>query len=87
MKIKTTHEISIINEIKTIVSQVARINLVEIDDDVKIREELGIDSLMAIEIIAKIEKRFTIQINEKEVIKITTVGEFVEYIVLKITSA
>jgi acyl carrier protein len=85
MKIKTSPDsYSVINEIKLIVSQVARINLAEIEDDIKIRDELGIDSLMAIEIIAKIEKQFDIQINEQEVMRINTVGDFTEYILGKI---
>ncbi len=40
------------NDIKQIVSRISRIDVAELDDRVLIREELGIDSLMGMEIIA-----------------------------------
>ena len=42
--------------IKNIVSRISRIDIAELKDSVLIREELGIDSLMAMEIIATCEK-------------------------------
>jgi acyl carrier protein len=64
------------NEIKQIVSRISRIDAAEFQDDVLIREELGIDSLMAMEIIATCEKHLRIRIDENQFADIETVGDF-----------
>ncbi len=68
------------NIIKTL-AVIARINEKEISDTVLIKEELGIDSIMSLEIIANIEKHYQIQINEQDTLTIATVGEFIDYVV------
>ena len=64
------------DEIKRIVSRISRIDVAEFEDDVLIREELGIDSLMAMEIIATCEKHLGIRIDEALFADIETVGDF-----------
>ncbi|MBN2159006.1 MAG: acyl carrier protein [Spirochaetes bacterium] len=66
--------------IKTL-AVIARINEKEINDSILIKDELGIDSIMSLEIIANIEKRYNIQINEEDTMNITTVGEFIDYVI------
>jgi acyl carrier protein len=80
MMLHVADKSDIINEIKKIISDVSRINLSDLDDDIKIREELGIDSLMAIEIIAKCEKQFDIHIDETKLDSIITIKDFIIYI-------
>jgi acyl carrier protein len=63
-------------ELKNIVSSITRINVSELSPEVRVREELGIDSLMAMEIVAACEKHFGIQIDEEQLLEIETVGEF-----------
>jgi acyl carrier protein len=65
-------------------SEITRIDSSGITYDTLIFEELGIDSLMAIEILAKIEKRFDIIIEESLLAKINTVGDFIQAIEEKI---
>ncbi len=67
-------------EIKKTISEIARINISDLEDDIKIREELGIDSLMAIEIIAKCEKKFAIVIDETKLESFSTIGDFINYV-------
>lgn len=62
--------------IEEIVSRISRIDASEFEDDVLIREELGIDSLMAMEIIATCEKELHIQIDETLFGCVETVGDF-----------
>lgn len=69
--------------IKTIAT-IARINEKNIDDAVLIKEELGIDSIMSLEIVAQIERYYGILIDEEETLQIKTVGEFINYIHSKI---
>lgn len=62
-------------EIKDIVAKVARRDLSEFDESTNIREELGIDSLQAMEILAAIETHLQITIDEIKAFNIVTVGD------------
>ncbi len=64
------------HKIEQIVSRVSRIDASEFEDGVLIREELGIDSLMAMEIIATCEKELGIRIDESLFGCVETVQEF-----------
>lgn len=72
--------LSIEARIKQIVSWVSRIDESEFEDQVLIREELGIDSLMGMEIIANCEKAFNIRIDESLFASIATVGDFLRIV-------
>jgi len=72
---------SIKNEIRQIVSKISRIDADELQDHVLIREELGIDSLMSMEIIARSEKALGIKIDESLFASIQTVGDFYDLLV------
>ena len=52
----------------------------ELKPDVLIREELGIDSLKALEIVARIEKDLSILINEGQLLSVRTVEHFINLI-------
>lgn len=66
--------------LKITLGQIARFDISEIEDGTLIRDELGIDSLMGIEMLAKIEKHYNIIIEESLLLDITTVGEFINLI-------
>jgi acyl carrier protein len=63
-----------------IVSQISRIDPDDFEDDVRIREELGIDSLMAMEIVAACERELGISIDEGQVSCVETVGDFLDLV-------
>ncbi len=63
-------------KVEQIVSRISRIDASEFEDDVLIREELGIDSLMAMEIIATCEKELGIEIDETLFADAETVSDF-----------
>jgi acyl carrier protein len=65
-------------DIKQIVSKISRIDAAELDDHLLIREELGIDSLMGLEIIATCEKLLKLKIDETLFGDIRTVGDFLD---------
>ena len=69
------------NDIKQIVSRISRIDVAELDNRLLIREELGIDSLMAMEIIATCEKLLGLKIDEALFADIQTVGDFLNLLV------
>ncbi|MDZ7667020.1 MAG: acyl carrier protein [Desulfotignum sp.] len=65
-------------------SKITRIDSSSITYDTLIFEELGLDSLMAIEMLAKIEKQFDISIEDSLLADINTVGDFIQIIEEKI---
>jgi acyl carrier protein len=66
------------NDIKHVVSRISHIDVAEMDDRVLIREELGVDSLMGMEIIASCEKLLGVKIEEALFADLRTVGDFLE---------
>ena len=70
-----------------ILSKITRIDSSGITYDTLIFEELGFDSLMAIETLARIEKQFDIVIEESLLAAVNTVGDFVQIIEEKINMA
>lgn len=68
MSKKSSDEIK--KEVKKMVADITKIPLKDLKDNAAFVEELGIDSMMALEIIAGIEKKYRVVIPEE---KITTV--------------
>ena len=68
-------------KLKAIVSNVTRIDISELNEEIRVREELGIDSLMAMEIVALCEKQFDIFIDEEQLFLVETIGDFYNLIV------
>jgi acyl carrier protein len=68
------------SEIKNIASRITRLDTSEFEDHVLIREELGIDSLMITEILANCEKLLGVTIDETMLIKVETVGGFLDLV-------
>ncbi|MDP2923725.1 MAG: acyl carrier protein [Candidatus Omnitrophota bacterium] len=54
-------------EIKQLISEIAEIPGEQIKDDSRFTEDLGIDSMMALEVVAGIEKKYKIVIPEAEI--------------------
>lgn len=71
-------------DIIKVLSKITRIDASSINDDVLIRDELGIDSLMGIEIIAKVEKHYNIHIEESLLLEINRVGDFINLVKSKL---
>lgn len=67
-------------EVKGIISRITRIDLDELEEDTRIREEIGVDSLMAMEIVARCEHHLGIHIDEAKLFEILTVGDFLDLV-------
>lgn len=65
-------------DIKEIISKIARIDQQSITDITSFRDDLWIDSLQAIQIIARLEDLYGIKIDEVEIFNVDTVDEVVE---------
>jgi acyl carrier protein len=71
-------------DIIKVLAKITRIDATTIDDNVLIRDELGIDSLMGIEIIAKVEKYYNIHLEESLLLEINRVGDFIDLVKSKL---
>lgn len=58
-------------EVKTKVSEITEIPEERLKEDARFVEDLGVDSMMALEIVASIEKKYKIAIREEDIPKIS----------------
>lgn len=65
-------------EVRNIIAEIIEMEPSKIPPDAHLVEDLGMDSMMALEILAAIEKRFRIKIPEEDLPKITTLNRAVE---------
>jgi acyl carrier protein len=70
----------IISKVKTIVEKEADIKLTEKDLDASLQNDLRLDSVVRMKIIAGIEKEFDIIIDEIEAVDLSTINELIENI-------
>ena len=75
MRIKTQN---LEQEIKALIVEIIEMDTGQIDPDAHLVEDLGMDSMMALEILAAIEKKYKIRIPEQDLPKITSVNRAVE---------
>jgi len=64
-------------EIKVIIAEIIEKDPSEITPDAKFFEDLGVDSMMALEILAAIEKKYKITIPEEKLMQLTTLNQTV----------
>ncbi|MBN2119929.1 MAG: acyl carrier protein [Candidatus Omnitrophica bacterium] len=69
-------------EIKKAVSEIVEMPESELRDDASFADELGVDSMMALEIVASIEKKYKVTIPEEEIPNIRSLENVYE-VVLK----
>jgi len=75
-------------EIKEIVAQFLveelEIDAEKITDDASLREGLGIDSLDFVDIVVIVERNFGFKINPEEMVGVTTLSQFYDYVESKV---
>ncbi len=54
-------------EIKKLIAEIAELSEEEIKDDARFAEDLGVDSMMALEIVASIEKKYKVVVPEEKI--------------------
>lgn len=65
-------------EVKKIVSDITNIPIADLKDDAQFVEDLDVDSMMALEIVASIEKKYRVVVPENEVSGITSLEKVYE---------
>ncbi len=58
---------SMIKEAKKLISEISEIPAADLKDGAKFTEDLGVDSMKALEIVAAIEKKFKVTIPEEKI--------------------
>lgn len=70
--------INVEKEVRDLIADIIEMDPNEIGPDAHLVEDLGMDSMMALEILASLEKKFKIRIPEDELPKITTLNKAIE---------
>ena len=63
---------SVFNEIIEILADVAECDVQDIKPDTNLPDELGINSLMGLEILVSLERKFKVKISESQLVSMTT---------------
>ncbi len=63
------------NEIKKLVLEIAPVPEDKLTDSARFVEDLGVDSMMALEIVASTEKKFRVVIPEEEIPRTRSLGD------------
>jgi acyl carrier protein len=75
---------SITQDVKELIAEIIEKDVKELGDDAHFVEDLGVDSLLALEILASMEKKYKIEIPEEDLVKFTTVNHIVDIVKEKI---
>lgn len=62
-------------DIRDLIAEIVELDPAQIDPDANLVEGLGMDSMMALEILAAMEKKYKIRIPEEDLPKIITVNQ------------
>jgi len=71
---------NMLDQIKELITNYVEISADEINEDSKFIDDLGFNSYDFMSFLGEIEDEFDVEIDEREAVKIHTVGEAVEYI-------
>lgn len=69
-----------LEKIKSIISEVLNLEEEEINEDSKLVDDLGADSLDVFQIVMGIEEEFDVEIDNEKIETISTVGDVIEEI-------
>jgi acyl carrier protein len=58
-----------------------------LDDGVKLRDDLGLDSVDLVSIVSQVERQFRIRLSHEELEKIVTVGDVLDLLHVKLAEA
>ncbi len=68
------------NDLKNIIAEIVEVEPDKITQEADFVEDLGMDSMMALEIMASIEKKYKLRIPEENLTKITNLSKVTELV-------
>ncbi len=75
------------SEIRRLIAEVTELDEEEIRDDAHYQDDLDVDSLMAMEVMVAVDKRFKIEVPEEEFMALSTIDETVDVVMRHIGEA
>jgi acyl carrier protein len=75
------------DKIKEIIAQQLAVNIEQVTDEAKFKEDLNADSLDLVEMIMAFEEEFNVEIPDDDAQNITTVGDALKYVEEKSASS
>jgi len=76
----TKVDVNLEQEIKQLFSNVTGISIDKLKTDANLWQELGIDSIKAIEITVAIEKKFKIRVRDEQIPEIATISDAIRIV-------
>ena len=70
--------------LRTIVAEVIDLEPDDVTDDASFIDDLGVDSLMALEIVVVLEKQFGVRFAETELSQVTSLGQAYDLVAAKL---
>lgn len=61
-----------IEELRELIADVIDVDVAEVSDDASFTEELDVDSLLALEIVVRLEKRYGVKMADDELASVTS---------------
>jgi Acyl carrier protein len=68
------------SELKAIIAEIVEVDPEKITPEANFVEDLGMDSMMALEILASVEKKYKLRIPEENLTKITDLNKVMELV-------
>jgi acyl carrier protein len=59
-------------ELRTVVAEVLDVDVTEVTDDARFVDDLGVDSLMALEVMVVLERRYHVELDESELAEVAS---------------
>lgn len=69
---------SVEEDVRNVVAGILERDPAQIDGEARLVQDLGMDSMMALEIIASLEKKYKIKLPEQELQNVTTLNRVIE---------
>jgi acyl carrier protein len=69
------------DEIRSLVAQIGEVDISRIADDTHLSNDLGLDSLRALELMVALEDKFKIRVPEEELGRFTNVSSLAELVI------
>ncbi|MGW2329214.1 acyl carrier protein [Streptomyces sp. NPDC001700] len=73
-----------LDELRTFVAEVLDVEEEEVTDEADFVKDLGVDSLMALEVMVELEKKYAVKLEEKEMKSITTLRKVYDLLAAKL---
>jgi acyl carrier protein len=74
----------LLEQIRDLVAKKFKVQADKVNDTTRLREDLNVDSLDAVELIMELEDTYKIKISDDDAQKLKTVGDIVTYLSTKV---